>query len=139
MSKDLVKEAVRILQENVYATMSTVGKDGVPRVTPLFLSWDSNFDLYWISPKNSWHSANIRANDRVSFVWFNSQSPKWTGVGVYLLAKAQELEDLEEIQKGIGLEYKKLDEKSPEARDFMGELYRVYRAIPLKRYGTRKS
>lgn len=126
---ELIDKAKRIIKENLYFTLGTVGADNKPWVSPLFYCFDEELNFYWVSPKDSFHSKNIKENGRVSLVIFNSQAPIWTGVGLYMTGTAEELEDKIEIEKCLNLEFTRLGESVPSYDKYLGDnTYRAYRA-----------
>ena len=135
--KDLIDKVKKIIKENIYATIGTCGNVNLPWVSPLFISYDNQLNFYWLSPKNSWHSKNLRENNDCSLVMFDSRAPKWTGIGVYMLGTAVELFKKEEIEKGLKLEYERLEEGIPSYEGYIGDNeYRVYKFVPSKIWAT---
>lgn len=134
---DLVEKAKNIIKENIYATIGTCGENNLPWVSPLFVSYDDKFNFYWLSPKNSWHSKNLQENKNCSLVIFDSRSPKWTGIGIYMLGIVAELSEKKEIERGLKLEYERLEEVTPNYKNYVGENeYRVYKFVPTKIWVT---
>ena len=133
MESELVKTAKKIIEENIYFTLGTSSKNNRPWVTPLFYSFDENLNLYWLSPKSSLHSKNIKGNSETSVVLFDSRAPKWTGLGVYMSGNTFEIEDKDEVEKGLRLENERLEEPIPSYEGFIGDNeYRVYKFVPSK-------
>lgn len=124
-----IEKVKKILSEIIYIVVGTVDNRGYPWTTPLFYATDDEFNFYWVSPKNSVHSQNLKQNKTISVVCFDSTTPKWTGVGVYMVGEAFELESNDEIEKGIKLIFNKLEENIPTIDDYKnGAEYRVYKA-----------
>lgn len=128
MTTNYPQRAAAILQKVQYATIATSSLDHQPWNSPVAHYWDKELNLYWASDKKNQHSQNIRANEKVFIVIYDSTVPEGEGEGVYIEAKAYELNDLEEIRfarelkKGVG---------QGESEKFMGEgIRRVYKAIP---------
>ncbi len=133
MSEDLLKLAKNIILKNLYLTLATAGRDNKPWATPLFYCYDDKFNFYWVSPKLSLHSQNIKSNPNVSVVVFDSQSPKYTGIGLYMTGEAFELDNQTEIEKGLKLEFERLEEEIPNFEKYLGEnTYRVYKFVIKK-------
>ncbi|MDD3647633.1 MAG: pyridoxamine 5'-phosphate oxidase family protein [Candidatus Dojkabacteria bacterium] len=123
--------AASILRDNIYITIATSNKKSDPWVSPLFTAYDRNLSFYWISPKDAVHSQNIRDNEKIAIVCFDSHAPKWEGVGVYLSAVAYRVINPIEIVKGLKLIFKRLNEKLPPVKNFRGKFgYRLYCAKP---------
>jgi len=130
MNENLVVEAKKILKSEIYTTVSSAGEDNVPWVTPLYFAVNDNYVFYWVSPKDSWHAKNIKHNSKLSWVCFDSHAPKWTGMGVYFTGKCEELTEEAEIKLGLTLIFNRLEEKVPEAEEYLGNnTYRVYKAV----------
>lgn len=105
------EKAKQIIEENIYCTVATATLDGKPWISPVFFSYDENYNIYWVSNKNSIHSELIRQNPQVAIVIFNSQAPEGEGDGVYIKAKVQELYDEEEIKKAIKIFNKRVSKE----------------------------
>lgn len=61
-----LEESIRILEENTYGVLSTVGKDGQPYGVPLSYVWKDG-SLYFHCATEGQKLINISENDRVSF------------------------------------------------------------------------
>ena len=123
------KRAVEILRKIRYATIATANKNGKPWNSPVAHKYDSQLNLYWFSDKQNQHSQNIRDNEDVFIVIYDSTMPEGDGEGVYIEAKAVELTDpgeilnVREIKKGEGY--------ITQPNDFLGgAVRRVYKATP---------
>lgn len=128
------EKAKQIIEENIYCTVATATLDGKPWISPVFFSYDENYNIYWVSNKNSIHSELIRQNPQVAIVIFNSQAPEGEGDGVYIKAKVQELYDEEEIKKAIKIFNKRVSKEEFRVKG-LGEVtvngvWRIYKAIP---------
>lgn len=130
MSNYHTARAKEILEKIIYATVATVSSDGQPWNSPVRHVYDRELNIYWFSDKESQHSRNIRENENVLIVIYDSTVPEGDGEGVYIQAKAHELNDpkvvsfARRIKKGPGLD---------EPDDFIGDaVRRVYKAIPQK-------
>jgi hypothetical protein len=87
-------------------------------------------NIYWFSDREGQHSKNIRENENVFIVIFDSTVPEGKGAGVYIKAKAVELSDPEQIRKARRIK-KDPDQDAPD--DFMGDaIRRVYKATPIE-------
>lgn len=128
---DKAQRAKEILKTIEYATIATTDKNGKPWNSPVARTYDNDLNIYWFSDKNNQHSRNIRENENVFIVIYDSTVPEGEGEGVYIEAKAYELTDPDEITKvrrlKKGLDY----DGSPD--DFLGDANRrVYKAVPQR-------
>lgn len=128
MSEYHEKRAKEILATVLYATVATASKEGKPWNSPVAGFWDESHNLYWFSDKASVHSKNIRENEDVFIVVYDSTMPEGTGEGVYIEATAYEVTDPEEVQQVVVLQ--KGDMRC-EADQVSGEaIHRFYKATP---------
>jgi nitroimidazol reductase NimA-like FMN-containing flavoprotein (pyridoxamine 5'-phosphate oxidase superfamily) len=117
-----------ILKTIKYATIATVSKGGKPWNSPVRHVYDEDLNIYWFSDKENQHSRNVRENEDVFIVVYDSTVPEGKGEGVYIQAKAYEVSDPEEIRLARRLK-KGPDMDTPD--DFMGDaVRRVYKAVP---------
>ena len=124
------KRAREILSKIIYATVATVSNDGRPWNSPVRHILDSDLNIDWFSDKEGQHSKNVRENENVFIVIYDSTVPEGDGEGVYIQAKAIQLENPDEIRLARKIK-KGPDMDAPD--DFMGEaIRRVYKVIPLK-------
>lgn len=131
MNDHYAQRAKEVLKTIEYATIATTGKDGKPWNSPIAHAWDDARNIYWFSDENSRHSQNIRENEDVAIVIYDSTSPFGEGRGVYIEAKAYELADRDEIMKGCRLKRGAGFDGSPD--DFLGDANRrVYKAVPQR-------
>ena len=122
--------AKEIFHKTLYATLATVTPDGKPWNSPVAHILDDNCNIYWFSDKEGQHSRNVRANGEIFIVFYDSTVPWGEGEGVYVQAKAYELNDPEEVRAARRIK-KGADADSVE--EFIGEgVRRVYRAAPEK-------
>lgn len=120
-----------LIKTNIYRTTGSVGSDGVPWVTPLYYAYDEQLNLYWISPKDSWHSKNIQHNSNTSFTCFDSHAPKWTGNAAYMTLTVKELASERDIARALTYIFHRLDEPVPNSQEFSNNAtYRTYQAKP---------
>lgn len=128
MSEYHEKRAKEILATVLYATVATASKAGKPWNSPVAGFWDDNYNLYWFSDKDSTHSKNIRENEDVFIVVYDSTMPEGTGEGVYIEATAYEVTDPSEIEQVVDLQ--KGDMRC-EADQVSGDaIHRFYKAAP---------
>ena len=127
--------AKEIIEKIIYITIASSSKDGVPWNSPVYSAFDKYYNFYWASWKENQHSKNIKENQDVFIVVYNSTVPEGTGEGVYIQAKAHELTDEKEIGRALSYLYKRKnqDPKKREVKDFLGDYpRRVYKAIAGK-------
>ena len=130
---DLNQWAKEIIANVPYITIATVDDKGMPWNAPVFAAYDNNYNFYWGTFRNSQKSKNVRANENIFIVIYDSTVPAGQGEGVYIRAIATELNDPEEIEKAHKLlwdrhvvPYWKLEQVQGDAP------IRLYKAIPEK-------
>lgn len=134
MSEHHNKRAAEIVKEILYITIASVSADGQPWNTPVYSAFDKDLNFYWFSDKNSQHSQNVRSNDKVLLVIYNSTVPEGTGEGVYVKATVSELNDPEEILAAKALLDERVGkEKERNAENYMGDaVLRGYKATAIQ-------
>ena len=134
--KDLREKARGIIQKILYITIATASKDGQPWNSPVYSAFDENYNFYWASWRENRHSKNIKENNNIFLVIYDSTVPEGTGEGVYIQAKAYQLEDPKEIENALKyLDGRVNKKKDPTTRvaEFQGDKpRRIYKAIPEK-------
>jgi hypothetical protein len=126
---DLSERAKEIIESIHYITIATVSSDGQPWNSPVSAYHDDSYNFYWPSWTENQHSKNIRKDSRVFVVIYDSTAPEGTGEGVYMLAKAYELNDLSQVEQA--LMYRPEDKKPREAEEYLGDYpRRMYKLIP---------
>jgi len=131
MMTDYAMRAKAILNEIIYANVATSDKNGQPWNSPVRHVYDENLNIYWFSDKESQHSKNVRENENVFIVIYDSTVPEGEGEGVYIQAKAHEVTDPDEIT--FARHIKKGQNYNRPADDFLGNaVRRVYKAVPQK-------
>lgn len=130
MSEYHTKRAAEILGTIRYATIATATRAGKPWNSPVSSVHDDDLNIYWFSDKSNQHSQNIRENEDVFIIFYDSTVPEGAGMGVYIEAKAYEIEEVNEIQKARKLK-KGVEESDPHT--FLGDaIGRVYKAVPQR-------
>ena len=125
------KRAVEILHKIRYAAIATVSKEGKPWNSPVAHEYDNQLNVYWFSDKQNQHSQNVRENEDVFIVIYDSTVPEGDGEAVYIEAKAIELSDPEEVLRARRI--KKGADYEGKPNDFLGEaVRRVYKAVPQR-------
>ncbi len=144
MNNNLKIKVDKILQENLYLTISVASKDGDPWIANLYYAYDKDYSFYWYSPKDSLHSQRIRENPTVALAIFDSTAVGNDVDAVYIKAKAYEITSKPELVKGMVIYAAKMIKtkfanKSSAARfikqykDFQGfSKLRMYKAVPEK-------
>jgi len=130
------EKARKIIEKILYITIATVSKDGRPWNSPVYSAFDKNYNFFWASWKENQHSKNIRENNQIFIVIYDSTVAEGTGEGVYIQAKGYELGDEKEIKHALiyldGRVNKKKDPKTRIAQ-FQGDKpRRIYKAVPEK-------
>jgi nitroimidazol reductase NimA-like FMN-containing flavoprotein (pyridoxamine 5'-phosphate oxidase superfamily) len=97
MSEHHDKRSAEIINKVLYITIASVSESGEPWNSPVYSGFDKDLNFYWSSDKESQHSKNIRTNGKVFLVIYDSTVAAGTGEGVYIQARAEELEDNAEI------------------------------------------
>ncbi|PWU24078.1 hypothetical protein C5B42_00690 [Candidatus Cerribacteria bacterium 'Amazon FNV 2010 28 9'] len=144
MSDQLKTKVDKILEENLYMTISVASKGGEPWIANLYYVYDGDYNFYWYSPKDSLHSQRIKENPTVALAIFNSTAIGDDVDAVYVKAKAVEITDKKELVKGMVLYAKKMiktkfankanaDKFIKQYGDFQGlSKLRMYKAVPEK-------
>lgn len=136
MQEQLTSRAKEIIEKILYITIATTPKDGQPWNTPVYSAYDENYTFFWASDQNGQHSKNIRDNNNIFIVIYDSTVPEGTGEGVYIKAKAYVLTNEKEIAHALKyLDGRVNKQKDPQTRiaQFMGDKpRRVYKAVPEK-------
>ena len=122
------QRAKEIVNRINYATIATASKAGKPWNTPVYAIHDSNLNIYWFSDRHNQHSQNIRENEDVFIVIYDSTVSEGDGEGVYIEAKAIELSNPSEIRHARSIK-KGTDKDAPD--DFLvNAVRRAYKATP---------
>lgn len=125
------KRAKEILDKITYATIATSSSDGQPWNSPVYYNHDEDLNIYWVSDKEGQYSRNINENNRVFIVIYDSTVSEGDGEGVYILAKAIQVTNPDEILKVRRIKKGSHFEQSP--NEFLGDSIRyMYKAIPEK-------
>lgn len=129
MNEYHTKRAIEIIKQIQYATIATASKVGKPWNSPVAHEWDSSLNIYWFSDKENQHSKNIRENEDVFIVIYDSTVPEGEGEGVYIEAKATEVNDPDEVTRIRKIKKGESYDRPPS--DFLDDaVRRVYKAVP---------
>lgn len=130
---DLTERAKKVISKILYITIASVSKNGEPWNSPVYSAFDEVYNFFWASDQNGQHSQNIRANNNVFLVIYDSTVPAGTGFGVYFKAKAYELTDEKEMKHAAKYLYKREGRKPRSIKEFQGDYpRRLYKAVPEK-------
>ena len=128
---DLSKRAKEIISQIEYITIATADKNGQPWNSPVYSAFDQDYYFYWGSHKDSQHSKNIKANNKVFLVIYDSTVEAGKGEGVYVKALVEELTDIEEMRAA----HKLIQDRRPNwywrLEQFQGDTpIQLYKATP---------
>jgi len=129
----LVSRAKKIINDILYITLATSDKKSNPWNSPVYSACDKKYTFYWASWSQNQHSKNIRENETVFVVIYDSTVPESTGFGVYMKGKAYELglKHSLEIMKALKLLYQRKNKKPRTLQEFLGIFpRRVYKFVP---------
>ena len=105
----------------------------MPWNTPVYSAFDKDYNFYWGTHIDSQKAKNIRNNENVFLVIYDSTVPPGTGEGVFIQAKARQLARPDEVQQA----YEILRDRrptpfwKPEAFGEKGPV-RLFTAVPQK-------
>ncbi len=117
-----LKEKAKILIEKVpYITIASVTKDGLPWNSPVFAVYDEEYNFYWNSAVESQHSKNIKANNNVFVVIYDTSVSEGQGFGVYIQGEAKELGSGLELEKALNIFYNKKNKEPKPQENFLNE------------------
>lgn len=126
--------AQKIIADNKYAVLATASLKGAPWISPVFFAYDSEYNIYWISNKDSLHSKLLRENPQVAIVIFDSQAPEGEGDGVYIKATVTELSEKPDVELGMKIfngRSAKDEFRVNDASKVVGDgVWRIYKAVP---------
>jgi len=127
------EKAKRIISSILYITIATSSKDGNPWNSPVYTSYDKDYNFFWVSSPEAKHSKNIAENNRIAIVIYNSTDPEGTGEGVYIQARARVLTDPREIEKALTFHYSRKNKPARPVSYFLSHSpRRIYKAVPEK-------
>ena len=131
-----IEKTKEIIAKNIYMAIATASPNGKPWISPVFFAYDENYNLFWVSNKDSLHSKLIRNNPQVAIVIFDSRAPEGEADGVYFEAKAYELENEAEIKHAMEILTKRVTKDEFRVKK-IGEVtqdgvWRIYKAVPTR-------
>lgn len=125
--------AAEVIRKIIYLNLATTSKDGIPWNTPVYCSYDSDLNFYWLSWRENQHSINIEDNGNVFATIYDSTVPEGTGFGVYFQGKAKKVIKLPLLTKALALSYGRKSKKARAAKLFLTSYpRRVYQFTPKK-------
>lgn len=125
--------AAHIIEHNLYAAVATSDASGRPWNSPVYVVYDDELNFYWASDKSSQHSYNIRQRPEVMLALYDSSVPWGEGCGVFVAARAEELNSLDDIQRACALRKARVPDANQLPETFMNDYpRRIYRAKPQK-------
>jgi hypothetical protein len=134
---DASRQARRLIEATPHLTLATADASGKPWSSPVYFAHDQAFTLYWVSFKQTVHSANIRARPQVG-ISLLGEPPDHEGRGVYFDAVATELHDLTEVEHAIEVRRTRPQDRKfavTAPGDVLGDAaWRIYRAVPVAVY-----
>lgn len=131
--KEYIKLSKKIINEIEYITLATVTPEGQPWNSPLYTACDKNHTFYWASDKENVHSKNIKENNKVFGVVYNSKAKAGSGFGVYFVGKAYMIKNPVEMAKAVKLLYSRAGDKPAAIKEFMKRFpRRLYKFVPEK-------
>jgi general stress protein 26 len=126
-------QAKEIIERIPYITLATVDEQGMPWNSPVFAAYDKDYTFYFGTHIDSQKARNIKKNENVFIIIYDSTVTPGDGAGVYIKAIAKEITDSQEIAFAHKLiwdrhvvPYWKLEEVQGDAP------IRLYKAIPEK-------
>jgi general stress protein 26 len=131
------RRARQLVEDTAHMTLATADASGKPWSCPVYFAHDQGFALYWVSFRQTVHSANIRVRPQVG-ISILGEAPDHEGEGVYFDALATELHDPAEVEQAIEVrrtrpQDTKFAVTSP--GDVLGDAaWRIYRAVPVAVY-----
>jgi uncharacterized protein YhbP (UPF0306 family) len=137
MDMDDAARARQLVDATAHMTLATADASGKPWSCPVYFAHDQAFALYWVSFRQTVHSANIRVRPQVG-ISILGEPPEHEGQGVYFDALATELHDPAEVERAIEVrrtrpQDTKFAVTSP--GDVLGDAaWRIYRAVPVAVY-----
>lgn len=129
--ENLILKSKEIIEKIEYLNISSITEEGLPWGSPVYCSYDSDLNFYWLSWKENQHSKNIRNNSNIFVTIYDSTIPTSTGVGVYLTGKAYELSNPVDIVIGLKCIYSRSKHKMKDVIMFLTSYpRRVYKFVP---------
>lgn len=141
MPSELVQRAREIIDGIDYLTVATVCADGTPWNSPVYAVHDESYNFYWSSWVEAQHSHNIRSNEHVFIVIYDSTRERGDNHRrcVYIKAKAYELDNDDDVADALRY-FKGIGGKELDTATFVGDtLRKMYKAVPEQLWLNDKS
>jgi nitroimidazol reductase NimA-like FMN-containing flavoprotein (pyridoxamine 5'-phosphate oxidase superfamily) len=103
LTSDRAAAAKQIIDAGRYLTLATADENGRPWVSPVGYASEDYREVLWVSSPAARHSRNLASRPEVAIVIFDSHQPLGAGQAVYLSARAEELLDDLELDRGIAI------------------------------------
>lgn len=121
----------KILEQNIYCTVSTAGNDGRPWGSPVFFGFDDQI-IYWRSWPESVHSHNLALRPEAFVTVFDSHASWGEGTGVYMEGDVRKIEDAPTIEKALSVMNPRSKKISKTSEFLPPNPRRVYAFTPRK-------
>lgn len=144
---DNIQATKKVLDENLYMTISVSDLTGNPWIANVFYVYDKDLHFYWYSSKETKHSSLIRENPKTAISIFNSTAVGDDVDAVYIEATTVEVDSIVEVgrvlppfaakllRSKIVSDNKVLSSFVEKVGDFVGDSrLRLYRATPTRIY-----
>ena len=132
---ELATKAKKVINDIIYITLATSNKNHEPWNSPVYCAFNTDYIFYWASWIGNQHSKNIKENENVFVVIYDSTVPEGTGFGVYMKGKACQLKktNIIEIIKSLKLLYDRKKKKPRKPQEFLGLFpRRIFKFVPDK-------
>jgi len=135
------EKARRIIADNIYLTLATCDLRNKPWAAPLYYAYDSDYNFYFVSAKDSLHATHIAENPAVGIAIYNSSIPAGQCDGVQIDGMAH-VAGVTDLPKALGVYFNRRYRDSKErslhmhsVTDFWGiALMRIFVARVVKAY-----
>ena len=127
------KEAKEIIERVIYLNVASVTEEGMPWNTPVYATYDEDYAFFWLSWRENQHSKNVRTNPNVFITIYDSTQAEGAGEGVYIKARAEEVNDPDEVARIVKYHYGRKNKPERPIEEFLGDYpRRFYKAVPEK-------
>ena len=136
---EIIEQVRRIINSNIYCTLSTCSGDCIPWVSPVFFAFDGALNFYWSSAIASKHSQNLYLNaGRVAIAIFDSSPLVGPAEGVYFSGTASEVQSREDAAAALERLLARARRKhNRTAADYLGDSpRRIYQFQPQEVWVT---
>ena len=133
MSSSNAQKAKEIINKIPVLAVATFSIKRKPWVTPVEAAHDENYNFFWIAAKSAKHSENIRANNEVAMVIFDSSQNAPAAEQVFMEALVFELESEQDIAAALACLQAESHQPMRDVFDFVdNSRMRVYKSVPQK-------